>query len=564
MITRRILVIEDDPDTALLLRSHLLEIGYPPANVVTAGSLADSQQWQGDHIDVVITTLELPDSSAAETFQRVKAFFPEQPVIVVSGHDENGFGTQLLEQGADDYLVKGAIDRHQLERSLRYARARKKAVLDYRRMFEECPIPMYVFDAETLRFLEVNEAAMRQYGYSKAEMLKMTADEIRPPETRDKFRQAQSGIVAEFHNYGRWLHQHRDGHRFWVNVHAHAMEFEGRVARMVLAINVDEQVRTEMMLQEKAKEKEQILESITDGFMTIDKQHRVTYVNKTFEKVIQRSAADVIGRDIWTEVFPESVSLKFHSEYQKAITEQISVHFEEFYPPLQIWLSVNAYPSEQGLTVFFMDITREKTMQEAIALNEQNLRAIISNTDDMIWSVDRNYRFITANPKFEKMVRMGHGNTMDALRREELGEELYKQWKQLYDRAFKGESFKVIQRYEFDGKENFQEVSFNPIRNDAGDVIGISCFSKDITQQQQHLRMIEEQNKKLRQITWMQCHEMRRPVANILGLIALMNTNEIPPGENLEIISHLATSAKQLDDMIRQVTKQTQELTGEG
>jgi PAS domain S-box-containing protein len=562
MLTRKVLVIEDDADTLRVLCLTLEKIGFPRHHIYTCRNVSECSDMPRVAVDIIITDLGLPDSPPEQTFPKIRLLFPDKPIIVISGIGEDNTVLQVMQQGAEDYLVKGRIDADTLERSIRYAIVRHKAAGDYRNLFAYSPIPMFVFAIEDFRFLEVNVAAQQQYGYSSAEMLKMTAEQIRPPAMVAEFRTRQNSIPGEFRNMGRSLHQHRDGTAFWVNIYAQGIEFEGKDAQLVIAVNVDDEVKKEKMLEVRVEEKEMILDSVTDGFLTIDRQHRVTYINRNSEKILHVSAADVLGKHIWDEVFPESKPLKFFSEYHKAITQQKSVHFEEYYPPLQVWLFVNAYPSAMGLTVFLIDITREKTLQEAIRLNEQNLRAILNNTDDLIWSVDRNYRFITANDSFRQVTQELFGASLSGAEMKEMSVYLQKEWTELYDRSFKGESFKIVRCSYVAGKEIFRETSFNPIRNESGAVIGVSCFSRDITEQQQHIRTIELQNEKFRQIAWMQGHEMRRPVANILGLIKLLNPADIKGEENHEIIQHLANSATELDQMIRDITQRTNNLTG--
>jgi|SRR3569833_1991652 len=87
----------------------------------------------------------------------------------------------------------------------------------------------------------------------------------------------------------------------------------------------------------------------------------------------------------------------FYTQYQHAVKEQMSVHFEEYNPSRDMWVTVNAYPTANGLAIYFWDITEEKHIREQIYRDDQNLRAIINNTSDLIWSVDKAFRIITGN-----------------------------------------------------------------------------------------------------------------------------------------------------------------------
>ncbi|MHC5832653.1 MAG: PAS domain-containing protein, partial [Nostoc sp.] len=86
--------------------------------------------------------------------------------------------------------------------------------------------------------------------------------------------------------------------------------------------------------------------------------------------LLQKNQYEILGKNIW-EVFPEIISTTFYREYHKAILEQVSVEFEEFYPPLNCWLKVHAYPAKDGLSVYFQDITERRKTAEALRQSEE-------------------------------------------------------------------------------------------------------------------------------------------------------------------------------------------------
>lgn len=114
-----------------------------------------------------------------------------------------------------------------------------------------------------------------------------------------------------------------------------------------------------------------ILESITDAFFALDGEWQFTYLNDRAEQLLQRSRIHLLGRSIWEE-FPETVNSNFYQKYHQARAQQVSVEFEECYPPLHTWFAVHAYPSEDGLSVYFQDITKRKQAERE--LQQQHLR----------------------------------------------------------------------------------------------------------------------------------------------------------------------------------------------
>ena len=139
--------------------------------------------------------------------------------------------------------------RHQAQERIRRAEAQ------FRALFERNPLPFWVFDEATLRFLAVNEAAIAAYGYSREEFLAMSVFGIRPPEQRpaveaalnQRREQARTADVE-----GIWVHQRRDGTCLDVRVFSSSIEFAGRAARLVLAEDISERVAYERDLAWRA------------------------------------------------------------------------------------------------------------------------------------------------------------------------------------------------------------------------------------------------------------------------------------------------------------------------
>ncbi|RYX81707.1 PAS domain-containing protein [bacterium] len=164
--------------------------------------------------------------------------------------------------------------------------------------------------------------------------------------------------------------------------------FTARHERLVLglagqtAIAIDNASLFESLSRERARAEDayertrSLLESITDAFFALDNQWCFTYVNPVMEAFVSLTAEELLGRNIW-DVFPEAARLKFYDQYQHAIQQQVSVIFEEFYPPLNAWLEVRAYPLQGGLSVFFRDVTERKgyeTERARLLTQEQKAR----------------------------------------------------------------------------------------------------------------------------------------------------------------------------------------------
>ena len=122
------------------------------------------------------------------------------------------------------------------------------------------------------------------------------------------------------------------------------------------------QAETESRL---AKRLTTTFESITDAFIMLDREWNFTYLNTDAERLLSCPRDEVLGTNIW-ERFPEAVGGKFYQEYHKAVEKNCSVSFEEYYEPLELWVEIRAYPSEEGLAIYFADIGARKAAEEKI------------------------------------------------------------------------------------------------------------------------------------------------------------------------------------------------------
>ena len=147
-----------------------------------------------------------------------------------------------------------------------------------------------------------------------------------------------------------------------------ARELMARVAALLdlagLRLEAAENERALRAEAEAARERAStILESITDGFLALDRDWRFTYVNAEAERLTGLSRRDVIGRDFWG-TFPGAAESDLGARYRAAVADQVTVEFDNFYGPRGRWFEIRAYPSKDGgLSVYFRDITGRKRDQ---------------------------------------------------------------------------------------------------------------------------------------------------------------------------------------------------------
>lgn len=152
----------------------------------------------------------------------------------------------------------------QLQASLNEIKKAEQAIKSseqkYRHLFESNPLPMYIFDVETLRFLEVNERAVQYYGFSREEFANMSILEIRPEREKGRVQNVIPGIKDndQMQIMGKWVHQKKNGEEMIVEIITHKIEYQNREALLVLSNDVTKNVRLQQQLLEEkiAKQRE--------------------------------------------------------------------------------------------------------------------------------------------------------------------------------------------------------------------------------------------------------------------------------------------------------------------
>ena len=165
---------------------------------------------------------------------------------------------------------------------------------------------------------------------------------------------------------------------------------------VVMHLDVTARKQAEEQIRGLAARLTTTLESITDAFFTVDRQWRFTFLNREAERLLGRTRAELIGRDFWTE-FPDTVNSPFEREYRRAIEQNEAVVFEEFYQPLDTWFSVRAYPSEQGLAVYFRDVTEHRQAEDKLRESERRFSDLLANVELVSVMLDRDARITYCN-----------------------------------------------------------------------------------------------------------------------------------------------------------------------
>ncbi|PYQ22181.1 MAG: hypothetical protein DMF81_13000 [Acidobacteria bacterium] len=262
----KVLHLEDSPVDAELLESWLGQAGarWDILRVASREDFVAALDQGG--FDVIVSDYRLPAYDGLRALHEARTRRPEVPFVFFTGNLGEARAIEALKSGATDYVLKDglverlvpAIDRAVREAAERRARAQAEEALrqseeGFHRLFDCNPHPTWVFDLKTLRFLEVNEAAIAHYGYSRDEFLEMRITDIHPSQDAPLVEEAVAKAKSGVRRFGTWLHATKDGRSITVDMAAHDLDFRGRQGRLVVAHDITEQKELEAQLQQSQK-----------------------------------------------------------------------------------------------------------------------------------------------------------------------------------------------------------------------------------------------------------------------------------------------------------------------
>jgi len=255
-----ILVIEDSPGDFTLVEDFLFEHIVAPVIKQAKTCTAAKQMLTGEKFDVVLLDLSLPDRTGELLIKEIIELSGTTPVIVLTGYSDFSFGVKSLSLGVSDYMLKDDLTSMALYKSVIYSIERKKNSVDlehserrYSDLFNLSPLPMWVVDLKTLKFLNVNNATINHYGFTREEFLSMDLKDIRPAEEIPNMEKglAEGRLHPDEPSERVMIHRKKNGELINAEIQIAPVHYKGSNANVVIANDVTERYKYIKAIEEQ-------------------------------------------------------------------------------------------------------------------------------------------------------------------------------------------------------------------------------------------------------------------------------------------------------------------------
>jgi len=307
-----VLLIEDNPADARLIRELLRDVSEHPVQFDVASTLTDGiEHMAASDIDVVLVDLSLPDSSGIDTCRSLQDKSAGVPIVVLTGLSDQKTALKALRHGAQDYLIKGDVDGAMLWRVLRYAIERTQISRErdtalqalrvserrYRALYDDMPAIFAEFDANGC-VLSINRFGSDYLGYQTEEL----AEDGFLSRAVDNASAAAEDLRRCIHKQGsplvtKWVVNHSDGRRIWLRVTLRKVTTDNGSDRVLAAC---EDI-TSADMQERHLNA--VLNSIRDGIIASDVRGNLTLINPAMRELLPDIDKKPLSEAEWVERF---------------------------------------------------------------------------------------------------------------------------------------------------------------------------------------------------------------------------------------------------------------------
>ncbi len=456
-----------------------------------------------------------------------------------------------------DQSVKGiVINSRDVTEKTRYVKALAESEEHYRFLFESSPLPMFAFATDTFQMVMVNTSALQQYGYTKKEFLKLSALDLRPKSEHQKFHsfKPQLGQDKPLLFAGDWVHLKKDGTLIDVEIISSRIVLNNVVCRIVIALDITEKSKAKQALEESKSLFATISENFPNGaILILDRDLRVEYIAGSELSKLKRQPEDYIGK-----IYPDF----FHGETRETIYatllsvfEKRSLVFEFTFRHLHYLVS--AVVLKKGGSEDYLLLAIQNTTDQFNQLTQIHFQSnILQNVTNFILVTDNHFTVTYQNKQshqfFSSIGGVRSGNKIFDL----FPFKYHAALKEVFDQL-KDDEFADVQM-EVEGLQPIWiSVRFSIMRDASNRNNGYLCVGENITNKKRIEKekeiLIQELNstvKDLKQFSYITSHNLRSPIANLLGITNIIETEKVEDDFTRLLLEKVRESTNLLNDTV--------------
>lgn len=416
----------------------------------------------------------------------------------------------------------------------------------YIRIFKESPHAMWIYDRTDLRFLKVNDAALSIYGYTMEEFMHMTILDIRPEEDIIKLLNNQAAYTEGFQNAGTWRHIKKDGTMMYIQIQSFGTSYKGKEAEVVSVWDVTDKYLADEALMQQEKLLHTIINSTEDLIWAVSADRKFIAFNNPFRNTIKMfMGADLEVGDSLNKAETESDYLRWRNYYERGLRGEKQVIEEgrelEGFGMAYAEITFNPISFEgniTGVACFARDITQRKQQEIQLTKALERYEIVSLATNDVIWDWDLNTNKVIWNANIKAL--FGY---------EEVDADVSWWRSKVHPDDYAKAVFTLEVEYRFknaDGEYRYVNDRGYVIYNEEDQPSRVIGAMQDIEDKKNY---IEE----LQKVAHMSSHGMRRPVASMLGVVSLLNKENLADPENVQLLEYVERIAKEMDDILHVV-----------
>jgi len=415
-----ILIVEDDIVDRKLLERLLSESSLPVSRVKSADRLVTALELlDKDRFDIVLLDLGLPDADGAESFTSLQAQAPQVPVIVLSGLDDEEMAIRAVQEGVQDYLIKGKVDSILLARAIRYAIERKKtehelqsAEQRYRTIFENSAVAITMADAQE-RLVSWNKFTEKLLNMDRSDLHLKPVKSLYLEDEWEKMRGHNVREKGVQHHLETKMLK-KGGQVIDVDVSLSVLkDSEGNVTGSIGVIrDITDRKQAEDALRQREHFLEDMYDAIQDGIGVLDQDYNVVRVNNTMEKM-HPGKVPLVGKKCY-DAYHDRDSICPWCPSKLAIeTGQTQTTTVPYVRPDESdgWVDLSAFPLKDengqvtGIIEYAKDVTESRQLSEILDRKQKNLEAIFDAAPIGMLLVNEDMIVKRANDAVRQMVR---------------------------------------------------------------------------------------------------------------------------------------------------------------